>query len=105
MKNSLLNGVNYALFGTGPANQKLVSSTWRGNRRRRIGVNYRTFLDSTGKRWEVWLVTPAAAERRRVDRRAAAAARGEDVQGFADRRQTAEGRKSTFRRDVDVGRE
>jgi hypothetical protein len=68
-------------------------------------VSYRTFLDSTGKRWEVWLVTPAAAERRKVDRRAAAAARGEELQGFADRRRTPERRKSPFRRNVEVASE
>ena len=28
-------------------------------------MSYRTFLDSSGKRWEVWLVTPAV---RRVER-------------------------------------
>ena len=68
-------------------------------------MSYRTFLDSTGKRWEVWLVTPAAAERRKVDRRAAAAARGEELQGFADRRRTPERRKSPFRRNVEVASE
>jgi len=67
-------------------------------------VSYRTFLDSTGKRWEVWLVTPAAAERRRVDRRAAAARAGE-IPGFADRRRTPERRKNPFRRAVEVASE
>ena len=50
-------------------------------------MSYRTFLDAGGKRWEVWLVTPAAAERRKVDRRAAATAGPETFEGFADRRQ------------------
>jgi hypothetical protein len=68
-------------------------------------VSYRTFLDSTGKRWEVWLVTPAAAERRKVDRRAAAAARGEDLSGFADRRLTPDRRKNPFRRSIEVASE
>jgi hypothetical protein len=66
-------------------------------------VSYRTFLDSTGKRWEVWLVTPAAAERRRADRRAAAAA----TEGFAgqERRITPERRRAPFRRTVAVASE
>ena len=68
-------------------------------------MSYRTFLDSTGKRWEVWLVTPAAAERRRVDRRAAATARGEDLSGFADRRHTPDRRKNPFRRTIEVASE
>ena len=25
-------------------------------------MSYRTFIDGSGRRWEVWLVTPAAAE-------------------------------------------
>ena len=70
------------------------------------GVSYRTFLDSTGKRWEVWLVTPAAAERRKSDRRAAApAAGGENLPGFADRRRTPERRKNPFRRTIEVASE
>jgi hypothetical protein len=68
-------------------------------------VGYRTFLDSGGKRWEVWLVTPAAAERRRADRRAASSAMPEAFEGFADRRRTPERRKSPFRRNVVVASE
>jgi hypothetical protein len=68
------------------------------------GVSYRTFLDSTGKRWEVWLVTPAAAERRKADRRAGREP-SENVQGFADRRRTPERRKNPFRRTVEVASE
>ena len=67
-------------------------------------MSYRTFLDSTGKRWEVWLVTPAAAERRKVDRRAAAAA----AQGFSEsseRRRTPDRRKAPFHRTVAVSSE
>lgn len=67
-------------------------------------MSYRTFLDSAGKRWEVWLVTPAAAERRKADRRAAAS-RAEGFAGFADRRRTPERRKSPFRRTVEVASE
>ena len=68
-------------------------------------MSYRTFLDSSGKRWEVWLVTPAAAERRKVDRRAASSAGPETFEGFADRRRTPERRKSAFRRNVTVASE
>jgi hypothetical protein len=67
-------------------------------------VSYRTFLDSTGKRWEVWLVTPAAAERRRADRRAGSSG----VEGYAgnlDRRKTPERRRSPFQRSVTVASE
>jgi hypothetical protein len=67
-------------------------------------VNYRTFMDSVGKRWEVWLVTPAAAERRRVDRRASAGA-GALPEGFADRRRTPERRRGPFRRSIAVASE
>lgn len=67
-------------------------------------MSYRTFIDSEGKRWEVWLVTPAAAERRKVDRRAG---RGQDTtpEGLADRRQTPDRRKGPFRRNVVVATE
>jgi len=68
-------------------------------------VGYRTFLDSSGKRWEVWLVTPAAAERRKVDRRAGSSATPERFEGFVDRRGSKDRRKSTFRRNVVVATE
>jgi hypothetical protein len=70
-------------------------------------VSYRTFLDSTGKRWEVWLVTPAAAERRRVDRRAGASSSpsAEGHSGNLDRRKTPERRRSPFQRSVTVASE
>ena len=67
-------------------------------------MSYRTFLDSTGKRWEVWLVTPAAAERRKADRRAAAA-EGEGSAGVLERRHTPDRRKAPFRRTVAVATE
>jgi len=35
-------------------------------------MNYRTFVDSRGRRWEVWLVLPSSAERRAVERRVVA---------------------------------
>jgi hypothetical protein len=67
-------------------------------------LSYRTFLDSSGKRWEVWLITPAAAERRKVDRRAS---KGENAefQGNLDRRRTPERRRATFRRSAAVASE
>jgi hypothetical protein len=67
-------------------------------------VSYRTFLDSTGKRWEVWLVTPAAAERRKVDRRATSAG-SEGASGASERRLTPDRRKAPFRRTVAVASE
>jgi hypothetical protein len=66
-------------------------------------VSYRTFLDSAGRRWEVWLVTPAAAERRKVDRRAARTPAAMD--GVSDRRRTPDRRKSPFRRTIEVASE
>ena len=67
-------------------------------------MSYRTFTDSSGKRWEVWLVTPAAAERRRVDRRVNKA-EAETPGGLADRRHTPDRRRSPFRRHVVVASE
>jgi hypothetical protein len=68
-----------------------------------LAVSYRTFLDNTGKRWEVWLVTPAAAERRKVDRRVAQA--DSNVELTFDRRRTPERRRGPFRRSVSVASE
>jgi hypothetical protein len=68
-----------------------------------LAVSYRTFLDTTGKRWEVWLVTPAAAERRKADRRASGA--GNSAYEGGDRRQTPERRRGTFHRTVAVAGE
>ena len=65
-------------------------------------MSYRTFVDSSGRRWEVWLVTPAAAERRRVDRRTGAQG---SFEGSIDRRKTPERRRSPFRRSVTVASE
>jgi len=67
-------------------------------------VSYRTFIDSTGKRWEVWLVTPAAAERRRADRRAGSSG-AKAYTGNLDRRKTPERRRSPFLRSVTVASE
>jgi hypothetical protein len=72
-------------------------------------VSYRTFVDSEGRRWEVWLVTPAAAERRRTDRRAAAGGSttggGGGYEGVSDRRLTPERRRNPFRRNLEVASE
>jgi hypothetical protein len=85
-------------------NTSVVSSDLFATGDRGDGVSYRTFLDTTGRRWEVWLVTPAAAERRKADRRAASAARpGEG--GFPDRRLTPERRRNPFRRSIEVASE
>ena len=67
-------------------------------------MSYRTFLDSTGKRWEVWLVTPAAAERRKADRRAAAGS-SQPYEGGPERRHTPERRRSAFKRSAAVASE
>jgi hypothetical protein len=67
-------------------------------------VSYRTFIDSGGKRWEVWLVTPAAAERRKADRRAAGSG-VDDFPGYSDRRRVRERRKNPFKRNVEVASE
>jgi hypothetical protein len=67
-------------------------------------VSYRTFLDTRGKRWEVWLVTPDSAERRKADRRAAAG--GSDAfSGTTDRRRTPERRRAPFQRSISVASE
>ena len=72
-------------------------------------MSYRTFVDSEGRRWEVWLVTPAAAERRRTDRRAAArgsTTAGEGTyDGVSERRLTPERRRNPFRRNLEVASE
>ena len=69
-------------------------------------MSYRTFLDSTGRRWEVWLITPAAAERRRIDRRSPARASVKGpYSGELDRRRTPERRRGPFRRSPAVANE
>ena len=62
-------------------------------------MSYRTFTDSGGKRWEVWLVTPAAAERRKVDRRVSRGSSNSPA-GLADRRHTPDRRRNVFRQVV-----
>ena len=68
-------------------------------------MSYRTFLDARGKRWEVWLVTPAAAERRKVDRRATPAGGTEAFTGGPERRKTPERRRVPFHRSAAVSSE
>ena len=67
-------------------------------------MSYRTFLDTAGRRWEVWLVTPSAAERRKVDRRVTPHGSSTYV-GDADRRRTPDRRRAPFRRTVTVASE
>ena len=67
-------------------------------------MSYRTFLDARGKRWEVWLVTPAAAERRKVDRRAVAGGTVPFTSG-PERRKTPERRRAPFHRSTAVSSE
>ena len=67
-------------------------------------MSYRTFLDSKGKRWEVWLITPTAAERRKADRRASSGGSAA-YEGSLDRRRTPERRRGTFRRSAAVASE
>lgn len=67
-------------------------------------MSYRTFLDATGKRWEVWLVTPAAAERRKVDRRTPAGGTKPFTSG-PERRKTPERRRTPFHRSAAVASE
>lgn len=44
-------------------------------------MSYRNFLDAENRRWEVWLVLPTAAERRKRDRRVATASRPASYKG------------------------
>lgn len=67
-------------------------------------MTYRTFLDTAGKRWEVWLVTPTAAERRKVDRRASSGP-SNGFEDEADRRRAPDRRRGPFRRSVSVANE
>jgi len=67
-------------------------------------MSYRTFLDSKGTRWEVWLITPAAAERRNADRRVSKAGNA-GFEGNLDRRRTPERRRGPFRRSAAVANE
>jgi hypothetical protein len=101
----MLQSPNSRFLAPALQNSTVVSSDQAQTGDRGDGVSYRTFLDTTGRRWEVWLVTPAAAERRKADRRAAASGRVDDAQGFADRRHTPERRRNPFRRTIEVATE
>jgi hypothetical protein len=61
-------------------------------------MNYRTFTDSRGVRWEVWLVMPTAAERRAAERRVLADRRVENRPHPPERRVTTDRRHFSFRR-------
>jgi hypothetical protein len=61
-------------------------------------MNYRTFTDSQGHRWEVWLVLPTAAERRESERRVLADRRTEARVQASERRVTLDRRRFSFRR-------
>ena len=63
-------------------------------------MSHRVIIDKHGEKWDVWLVLPTSAERRRVERRAAANAgelsySGEDRRGrLPDRRMSNSARRS-----------
>ena len=61
-------------------------------------MNYRTFTDSKGLRWEVWLVMPTAAERRESERRVLADRRLESRPDDGERRAILDRRRSAHRR-------
>ena len=61
-------------------------------------MNYRTFTDSKGLRWEVWLVLPTAAERRESERRVLADRRMELRPNDAERRTLLDRRRFAHRR-------
>jgi hypothetical protein len=61
-------------------------------------VSYRKFLDSENQRWEVWLVLPTAAERRRKERRVATGP-GSASYGGHERRKTPSRRLNPFHRE------
>ena len=92
------------VFGTYSALENLARARGAESANGGRAVSYRTFTDSGGRRWEVWLVTPAAAERRKVDRRAG---RGQSEMpgGLAERRHTPDRRRSPYRRQVVVASE
>lgn len=60
-------------------------------------MGYKSFLDPTNRRWEVWLVIPTAAERRQEERRAASASSAAAYSGI-ERRTTRSRDKSSFPR-------
>lgn len=70
----------------------------RADSRRQAAMNYRTFTDPRGIRWEVWLVLPAAAERRAAERRVLADRRRESRAVAKERRVAVDRRHYTHRR-------
>ena len=61
-------------------------------------MNYKTFLDSKGERWEVWLVLPTAAERREAERRVLAERRTDFRPQAIERRVWTDRRRFNHRR-------
>lgn len=63
-------------------------------------MGYRNFRDSENRRWEVWLVLPTAAERRKKERRVATGSSAVTYTG--PERRLASRRKNLLRRSVVV---
>lgn len=61
-------------------------------------MNYRTFSDSRGRKWEVWLVLPTSAERRSSERRVLADRRMEAQDHDPERRILRDRRRFAHRR-------
>ena len=72
-------------------------------------MSHRVFVDDKGEAWDVWLVLPTSAERRRVERRAATAVgglsyAGEERRGrISDRRLTKSGPRSPIDKEYSQG--
>lgn len=72
-------------------------------------LSHRVFVDSKGESWDVWLVLPTSAERRRVERRAAAGAGGSTYAGeerrgrIPDRRMSSSGPRSPIDKQYNNG--
>lgn len=64
-------------------------------------MSYRTFQDQEGQRWEVWLVSPSAAERRRVERRSPSN-NANSLHTDHEKRITPERRRNPSRKHVEV---
>jgi hypothetical protein len=74
-------------------------------------LSHRVFVDDKGESWDVWLVLPTSAERRKVERRAAAGAgsggnayAGEERRGrIPDRRMSRSGPRSPIDKEYNQG--
>jgi hypothetical protein len=72
-------------------------------------VGHKAFVDQKGEIWDVWLVLPTSAERRRVERRAATGAggltyAGEERRGrIPDRRLSKSGPRSPIDKEYSQG--